>query len=144
MSGTLLDPRLEKDTHLLGSLDTTQLLLMRNALFPWFVLVPETDEIEFYKLDPKIQVQLLDQINLLAEFIESHYPIEKMSIGLIGNMVSQLHVHLVGRNRKDICWPDVVWGVKEFKPYQPGEVEKTVEKLVQAMRERFRARPESS
>jgi len=144
MSGTLLDPRLEKDTHLLGSLDTTQLLLMRNALFPWFVLVPETDEIEFYKLDPKIQVQLLDQINLLAEFIESHYPIEKMNIGLIGNMVSQLHVHLVGRNRKDICWPDVVWGVKEFKPYQPGEVEKTVEKLVQAMRERFRARPESS
>ena len=143
MSGIFLDPRLREDSHLLGWLDTTQLLLMRNALFPWFVLVPETDEIEFYKLDPKSQAQLLDQINLLSEFIESNYPIDKMNIGLIGNIVSQLHVHLVGRNRQDICWPNVVWGVKEFKPYQPGEVEKTLDKLVLALQDRFRARPGS-
>ncbi|HXK57102.1 MAG: HIT domain-containing protein [Gammaproteobacteria bacterium] len=142
MPGIGLDTRLKQDSHLLGWLGSTDLLLMRNALFPWFVLVPETDEIEFYKLDSRIQMQLLTQINLISEFIESNFQIDKLNIGLIGNVVPQLHVHVVGRRREDICWPGVVWGVKESIPYAAGQVEKIVTQLLLLPHAAFRANPE--
>lgn len=144
MSDNKLDPRLKQDSHHLGWLGATDLLLMRNSLFPWFVLVPKTDEIEFYKLDSELQTLILRQLNLMSEFVENSYQIDKMNIGLIGNIVSQLHVHIIGRNRKDICWPGVVWGVKAFESYQPGQVEEIVEKLIIFTQGAFRANPEST
>lgn len=137
MSKIQLDHRLKKDCYLLGCLDTSELLLMRNAFFPWFVLVPQTDEIEFYKLEPKFQAQIMGQINRVSEFIVAYYPVDKMNIGMIGNIVAQMHVHVVGRSRDDICWPGVVWGVKTFRPYQPEDVEAIVEKLVAFMQDSF-------
>ncbi|MCB1870068.1 MAG: HIT family protein [Gammaproteobacteria bacterium] len=141
MSGVLLDPRLKRDCHPLGRLEGSELLLMRNALFPWFVLVPETAEIEFYRLEMQLQMQLLSQINLLSEFIVENFPTDKINIGMIGNMVSQLHVHVVGRNREDSCWPGVVWGTQQFRPYETGEVVKIAEKLTSSMHGRFSADP---
>ncbi|MCB1763369.1 MAG: HIT family protein [Gammaproteobacteria bacterium] len=134
-----LHPRLKEDSHPLGWLDRSYLLLSRNALFPWFILVPETKETEFHELEPIVQAELLDQINLLARFVATEYPIDKMNIGMIGNIVSQLHVHLVGRNHRDSCWPGVVWGYDGFKPYPPDEVERTVDRLIAAIPGRFRA-----
>lgn len=137
-----LDHRLRKDCHVLGRLDTSALLLMRNAFFPWFVLVPQTDEIEFYKLAPRFQAQITGQISHLSEFVAEHYPVDKMNIGMIGNMVSQMHVHVIGRNRDDICWPGVVWGVQAFRPYQPEDIEFIVEKLAVYMQDGFCACPD--
>ena len=134
-----LDPRLEKDSHLLGYFDSSALLLMRNALFPWFVLVPQSSEIEFYKLGPAIQTKLLDQINLVSHFIVDNYSIDKINLGSIGNVVLQLHVHIVGRSQTDVCWPGVVWGVKQFKPYKPGQVKEITQKLVESFPGAFRA-----
>ncbi|MCB1881438.1 MAG: HIT domain-containing protein [Gammaproteobacteria bacterium] len=143
MPNIQLDPRLKQDSHHLGWLGATELLLMRNSLFPWFVLVPNTNEIEFYKLDSALQLQILGQLNLVSEFVEHRYQIDKMNIGLIGNIVSQLHIHVIGRSRKDLCWPGVVWGVKAFAPYEPGQVEEIVEKLVTFSQGVLRIHPES-
>jgi len=137
-----IDPRLAQDSHLLGWLGGTRLLLMRNAHFPWFVLVPATGETEFYKLDAHLQSRILAQINQLADFIQHNFQIDKINIGMIGNIVSQLHIHVIGRRRDDICWPGVVWGTKEFRHYQPEQVEKIAAGLTLYLADRFRADPD--
>jgi len=103
---------------------------MRNSLFPWFVVVPDTSEIEFYKLESDLQTKVLNQINLVSRFIEQAYSTDKINIASIGNIVSQLHVHIVGRYKSDICWPGVVWGVKEFKQYEPDQIKQIKNKLL--------------
>jgi diadenosine tetraphosphate (Ap4A) HIT family hydrolase len=139
MTDFSLDPVLKKDCHLLGDLDSSVLLLMRNALFPWFVLVPRTSEIEFYRLDRESQVKVVNQINLVSRFIEETFQIDKLNIASIGNIVSQLHVHVVGRSRNDICWPGVVWGVQEFRPYESDQVAQIEDKLAATFPAIFRA-----
>ena len=118
-----LDSRLQNDCYYLGTIANTCLLLSRNAHFPWFILVPDTHETEFSKLEQKQQYLLLEQINKLSTFIEKHFPVDKLNIATIGNIVSQMHIHVVGRNKKDPCWPGVVWGCDQFKSYGDGEVE---------------------
>jgi len=118
-----LDQRLQEDCYLLGEIHDTSLLLSRNAHFPWFILVPETDEIEFYRLEAAHQQVLLDLINKLSAFVGKHFSIDKLNIATIGNIVSQMHIHIVGRYQTDVCWPGVVWGCDQFKEYPDGDVE---------------------
>ena len=125
-----LDPRLKEDSYMIGCFDCSVLLLMKNSLFPWFVLVPFSNETEFHKLSQELQLKILNQINLVSRFIEDNNKIDKINIGAIGNVVSQLHVHIIGRSRDDICWPDVAWGVKEFKQYKPDQVKQIKENLL--------------
>lgn len=124
-----LDSRLEKDTYRVGSFQGSILLLMKNALFPWFIIVPDTDQIEFYQLDGPLQHKILAQINALSQFLHATYSIDKLNIGMIGNIVPQLHIHVIGRQRADACWPNVVWGTKEFRAYQDNELAKLREQL---------------
>lgn len=124
-----LNKKLEDDSHMLGTLGTSYLLLMRNAHFPWFVIVPLTDKTEFHALDHDQQLILLEQINGLSQFIEDNFSIDKLNIACIGNVVSQLHIHIVGRRTDDICWPNVVWGIKEKKAYTESDISAIKEKL---------------
>jgi diadenosine tetraphosphate (Ap4A) HIT family hydrolase len=117
-----LDARLKADTYPLGEFDGSLLLLSKNALFPWFVLVPETQEIEFHKLSTAQQSRTQQQINAVAQFIETRFSPDKINIATIGNIVSQLHIHIIGRNKNDVCWPGVVWGTPHFKDYEAQEV----------------------
>lgn len=118
-----LDQKLQDGCYLLGSWADTNILLSRNACFPWFILVPNTKETEFYKLDLVKQHQLLELINKLSAFVEKHFPVTKLNIATIGNVVAQMHIHIVGRHQDDVCWPGVVWGADHFKEYASGEVE---------------------
>jgi diadenosine tetraphosphate (Ap4A) HIT family hydrolase len=133
-----LDPRLQADSHLLGEFDNCFLLLSNNALFPWFILVPETEEIEFHKLSPEQQASIQQHINAVARFIETHFATDKINIATIGNMVSQLHIHIIGRNRHDACWPGVVWGTPHIKAYEGQQVEAIKSQLADALHETFR------
>ena len=123
MSGVLLDPRLKRlsSTWATGRQRTA---VDAKCAVSLVCTGSETAEIEFYRLEMQLQMQLLSQINLLSEFIVENFPTDKINIGMIGNMVSQLHVHVVGRNREDSCWPGVVWGAQQFRPYETGEVVK--------------------
>lgn len=122
-----LDPKLHEDSHLLGELSLCQLRLMDNALLPWFILVPKKATtgqsiIEFHCLSNEEQLSLLSEINLVSEFLSDEYHPDKINIASIGNIVSQLHIHIVGRYINDFCWPNVVWGQKTTKKYIPEDV----------------------
>jgi len=110
MTEFTLDARLRNDTHQLGSLNGQLLLLMNNALAPWFILVPLTDHSEIYLLDTEERATLDRNIDLLSRHLLAHFAVEKINIGAIGNIVKQLHIHVIGRSRNDYAWPGVVWG----------------------------------
>ncbi|NOX93314.1 MAG: HIT domain-containing protein, partial [Gammaproteobacteria bacterium] len=92
-----IDERLATDSYRLGEFDDCLLLLSKNALFPWFILVPVTQEIEFHKLSPEQQSRIQQHINAVAWFIEEYFSTDKINIASIGNIVSQLHIHIIGR-----------------------------------------------
>ena len=117
-----LDSRLQEDCFVLGRLKFCQLLLMNNVAVPWFILVPTTSETEVCDLTDSERSLLWQEVNSVAEFVRGNFEIDKLNIGAIGNVVSQLHVHAVGRRKDDYCWPGVVWGSSAEKPYTDDEV----------------------
>lgn len=119
-----LDDRLASDCCVVGKLTLSYLLIMNNKLLPWFILVPETDVTEFYQLEESEQLILLTEINMLSHFIKQEYKCDKLNVATIGNIVEQLHIHVVGRNISDYCWPGVVWGAEGKQPYNDVEIEK--------------------
>ena len=133
-----LDTRLTEDTYPLGEFDDCLLLLSKNALFPWFILVPDTKEIEFHKLNSTQQTNIQQHINAVARFIEGCFPTDKINIASIGNIVSQCHIHIIGRHHNDACWPNVVWGIPQFKAYEKGEVAAIKSQLTDTLKGSFR------
>jgi len=113
----VLDPRLAADTHKLGELALSEVLLMDNALLPWFILVPRVTATELFQLDGPQRQQLFDETTALAAFVSNAFPVDKLNVAAIGNVVAQLHVHVVGRRRDDFAWPGVVWGRPECEAY---------------------------
>jgi len=131
MTDFRLDPRLASDCIILGEMRLSLLLLMNNALVPWFILVPRRNETELFELSKDDQLTLLEEINLLSVFIKTVLGAEKLNVAAVGNVVRQLHIHVVGRSSTDFRWPDVVWGAEEKRPYAAEEVaaiRKTLEK----------------
>lgn len=105
-----LDARLQQDCFRLGQLEFCHLLLLDNAAVPWFVLVPETDIAEICDLPIAQQHLLLQETTAMANFVRQAFVTDKLNVAAIGNIVRQLHVHVVGRHTGDYCWPGVVWG----------------------------------
>ena len=139
MNNFELDPRLAKDCLVLGRLTISQLLLMDNSLLPWFILVPQTAETEIIDLSTAEQADLLEEINLLSTFVRNNFEVSKLNIAAIGNIVSQLHVHVVGRDPSDYCWPNVVWGQQgEHRPYTTERVNEISSALEQQLAEKFK------
>ncbi len=132
-----LDSRLANDCHILGKLDISLLLLMNNSLVPWFILVPKTTKTEMTDLAQADQEALLKEINLLSNFVKTNFRISKLNIAAIGNIVSQLHVHIVGRNPSDYCWPNVVWGVDEKETYTDERVKEISALLAKQLGKHF-------
>lgn len=142
MNNFELDARLARDCLVLGKLNLSLLLLMDNKLVPWFILVPQTSEIEITDLSQSDQADLLEEINLLAVFIKENFDILKLNIAAIGNIVSQLHVHIIGRDPADYCWPDVVWGTSEREPYTAERVNEITVALNEQLGDKFTYLPE--
>jgi diadenosine tetraphosphate (Ap4A) HIT family hydrolase len=117
----VLDERLAGDSLPLGASELSLLRLMDNALVPWLILVPKVDCRELYELGPDDQTRLLAEINALSRFLHAEFAPDKLNVAAIGNLVPQLHIHLVARRRDDFCWPGVVWGRPEREPYTPAE-----------------------
>jgi len=133
MNTFTLDPRLANDCIVLGEMKLSLLLLMKNALVPWFILVPRRSPTEIFELDQEDQQALLEEINLLSGFVKGLPGVEKLNVAAIGNIVKQLHVHVIGRNSKDFCWPNAVWGKTEKKPYTDEEIRAIRDSLITAL-----------
>ncbi len=102
-----------------GTLGKCRILLKDNAIYPWFIIVPEVDEniTELHQLDAADYTSVMFTIRQISGFIETHFQAEKINVAAIGNIVRQLHIHIVARNETDPAWPGVVWSHDAKKPY---------------------------
>lgn len=115
--------QLARDTHLLGHLDDTAVLLHRNASLPWFILVPATRDTELLALPVTLRNRVLEESARTGAFVQQHFGSPKLNFAAIGNIVPQLHLHVVGREPGDCCWPNPVWGhLRQSADYAPAEV----------------------
>lgn len=115
-----LHPQLQKDCLLIGRFTLCRLLLMQDAHYPWFILVPDREDIsEIYQLSGEDQVQLLRESSQLSAVLVERFHADKLNIAALGNVVPQLHVHHVVRYRDDPAWPAPVWGHTPARPYTP-------------------------
>lgn len=121
MSRPPVHPQLGADCHVLGRLRSGALLLNRNAALPWFLLVPEGDAVELHDLPPAVRRRLESDQDGLARFVLRRFACDKLNVAAIGNVVPQLHVHVIGRYRDDPCWPGVVWGRLPAGPIYPDD-----------------------
>jgi diadenosine tetraphosphate (Ap4A) HIT family hydrolase len=129
-----LDPQLERDTVAVGDLPASRVLLMNDANFPWLVVVPRhPGAAEIFDLDEGERAQLMTELAHLARLLKELTGCDKINIAAIGNVVPQLHVHIVARRHDDAAWPRPVWGALPPRPYGGAERER----LIQAIRQKI-------
>lgn len=122
-----LDPRLAADCIRVGRLPLSVLLLLNDARYPWFVLVPQRIDVsEVFQLPEPEQQQLWRESALLAEHLKQSFHADKINIGALGNLVPQLHVHHVARFRTDPAWPGPVWGHSDPLHYEKHSITERV------------------
>jgi diadenosine tetraphosphate (Ap4A) HIT family hydrolase len=113
-----LDERLGRDTLLVGDMTLTRMLLMNDARWPWLILVPRREGVvELTDLEAADRTQLIEEAALAAGFLKAHTGARKINFGALGNIVPQLHLHVVARATGDPAWPGPVWGHGEACPY---------------------------
>lgn len=118
-----LDQRLQQDTLVIGDFPLCRLLLSNDSNYPWFILVPRMNGIsEVFQLDVADQQILWKETTFLAQLLNEGLGADKMNIGALGNVVSQLHVHVIVRKRDDAAWPAPVWGKHPAQPYTEEQV----------------------
>jgi len=115
-----LHPQLVADTVPVGDLALSRVLLENDSNYPWLILVPRMPGVtELTDLDPNEQVQLLSEIDAAAKALKAVTEFDKLNVAALGNVVAQLHVHVIGRRRRDAAWPNPVWGQAPAVPYDP-------------------------
>lgn len=118
-----LHPRLAADTLAVGDLPLCRVLLMKNAAFPWLILVPRRTATEIHQLPPADRAALMEETAAASALLERLTAPDKINVGALGNMVPQLHMHVIARRRTDSAWPGPVWGSGIHQDYAPGEAE---------------------
>lgn len=126
------DPRLLNDCDVLGKFELCHVLLMRDANYPWCVLVPDReDKTEIFELSQEDQEQLQRESNTLLAFLKKEFNADKMNVAALGNVVAQLHIHHIVRYKTDIAWPAPVWGAFPAQAYSESELKKRKNSLLE-------------
>ncbi|AXA33989.1 HIT family protein [Francisella adeliensis] len=128
-----LDERLANDTIEVCEYLDCKILVMNNANLPWFIVVPFTERVEWYELDDSVQYNINKIINKLSKLLKDQHSVDKINVATIGNVVKQMHIHVVGRFEDDSVWPAPVWGNIESKEYTMDQKQK----LIQEVRKSF-------
>ncbi len=133
MADFALDPRLAADTAFVADWELSRVLLMNDARYSWLILVPRVaGAVELTDLSPQQRATLMDEIARAAQTLKHLSNATKMNIGALGNVVPQLHVHIVARNPGDPAWPGPVWGHSPAQPYTPVARDALIAQLVNA------------
>lgn len=128
--GFVLDPRLAADTLPVGPLSLCDVRLMNDRRFPWLVLVPRLEgAVEAFDLTAEQRTHLWEETCAVATHLKAWSGVPKVNIGMLGNIVSQLHIHIVGRTPDDAAWPGPVWGAGTADPYPTGVLADTLADL---------------
>jgi diadenosine tetraphosphate (Ap4A) HIT family hydrolase len=118
MSVFTLHPRLAADTHFLADMLLCRVLLLNDARFPWLILVPRRADLrELTDLDAADRALAFDEIDRASGALRQLYAPDRINVAAIGNIVNQLHIHVVARSTKDAAWPGTVWGHGTAEPY---------------------------
>jgi len=123
MAEFAIDTRILASSEPLCALKLCDARLQADARWPWIVLLPRKPGArELEHLSPKDRIQLMEEIVLASSAVRAigaalGRPVEKLNVGGLGNLVPQLHVHVIGRRADDACWPNPVWGVGVAQPY---------------------------
>lgn len=113
-----LHPQLEKDCIVFGEFSLCILLLLNDANYPWFILVPKREDIkELHQLSKTEQQLFLEESMFLSQCMEQIFHPDKLNTAALGNVVPQLHIHHIARFTTDACWPEPVWGKVAAIPY---------------------------
>ena len=131
-----IHPRLQQDCLVVGRFPLCHLLLLRDANYPWFILVPDREAVtEIHHLNEVDRQQLLDESCLLSVALEKAFHPDKLNVAAIGNLVPQLHIHHVVRYRNDVAWPAPVWGRAPPEPYTEARLAAVIGKLKASLNE---------
>ena len=129
-----LHPQLADDTTPVIELPLCEVRLMDDANHPWLVLVPRVaDIVELIELDPAQRAQLTTEIDAACHALKALFKPDKLNVAALGNLVPQLHVHVIARYKTDIAWPRPVWGAADARPYAPEELIQRVRALGAAL-----------
>ena len=119
-----LHEKLAADTEWVADLPLCRCLLMRDARFPWLILVPRLAELrEFHDVPSQHRTQLFDEIEQASLALESITQAHKLNVAALGNQVPQLHIHVIARQTEDAAWPGPVWGVGSAEAYPPADLQ---------------------
>ncbi len=126
----ILNSRLQADTFFIADLKISRLLLMNDSNYPWLILVPRmVDLIELTDLSFEDQIEVLREINLVGKILQQNFGAEKLNIAALGNVVSQLHIHVIARKKNDATFPKPVWGNAIAKPYTEQDAQDIIKKI---------------
>jgi diadenosine tetraphosphate (Ap4A) HIT family hydrolase len=129
-----LHPALEQDLLFVKQLPLSMLFLMNDSRFPWLVLVPKRANIsEIYELDIEEQTILFSEISFVGKMLKSTFHADKLNFAALGNVVPQLHIHLIARFQVDMAWPSPVWGFEKAIPYTTEQSLMTIDLLNQTL-----------
>jgi len=133
-----LHHRLQADTIEIAQLSLSDALLMNDSSFPWLILVPMREGVrEIHDLSVDDRAVLMDEIAVASKTVQKLFGADKINIGALGNIVPQLHVHVIGRFKTDRAWPGPVWGAGAAVPYSQEELDRTLALLRKALKEEF-------
>jgi diadenosine tetraphosphate (Ap4A) HIT family hydrolase len=119
-----LHSQLKKDTIDIGDLPLSRVLVIKDAHYPWLLLVPrQADAVEIIDLDEVSQAQLMTEISRVSRALKEVTQCDKLNIAALGNLVPQLHVHIIARRASDPAWPRPVWGVMQPLAHDAEEVQ---------------------
>ncbi|EGH24893.1 histidine triad family protein [Pseudomonas amygdali pv. mori str. 301020] len=141
----VLDSRLQQDTLPIGDFPLCRLLLSNDNHYPWFILVPRRADItEVFQLSAADQLQLWQETSVLAKVLKELFDADKINIAALGNVVSQLHMHVIVRNRDDAAWPAPVWGKHAAVAYTDEQFSAICRQLRPVLTNDFRFEEEQS
>lgn len=119
-----VDPVIDQNSIFIKNLGLSTVYLKNDKENPWFILVPrKAGAIELIDLNHEEQTMLMEEITIVSEFLKSHYRPHKMNVGSLGNIVTQLHIHVIARNPNDRAWPGPIWGTPTTQEFDFNEVE---------------------
>jgi diadenosine tetraphosphate (Ap4A) HIT family hydrolase len=134
-----LNERLRMDTIEMGRMGLSRLLLMNDRALPWLILVPEREGIcGIDELSAQDRSALIEEIADVSAMVRRLYNPDKINVGALGNLVPQLHLHVIGRFVDDRAWPGPVWGTGPVEPYGKEELERVSENIRSALNGRLR------
>jgi diadenosine tetraphosphate (Ap4A) HIT family hydrolase len=119
-----VDPVIEQNSIFIKNLGLSTIYLKNDKENPWFILVPrKAGAVELIDLNHEEQTMLMEEITIVSEFLKSHYRPHKMNVGSLGNIVTQLHIHVIARNPSDRAWPGPIWGTPTTQEFDHNELE---------------------